>query len=177
MAVAFAGLAVIGLTVGADLRPAGLGLGLAGALSWAIGNVLVKRASAVPVLSLVVWASLVPPLPALAVSALTDRGASLLHGPSGLFWVSFGAAVYLGAAATVAGYAIWGALLQRYPAAVVTPFALLAPCAGIVASALMLGEVFSPIRYAGMAGILIGLAVSVWPARREPRAVAYPRTT
>lgn len=161
MAIAFTGLALIGLTVGRDLTPLGLGLGLGGALSWAIGNVLVKRAAGVPMLPLVVWASLIPPLPALAVSGLTDRGATLLEAASHASWLSFGAAVYLGAVATVVAYAIWGKLLQRYPAAVVAPFALLAPCAGIVASAVILGEVFGPARYAGMALILAGLAVAV----------------
>lgn len=161
MAIAFTGLALIGLTVGRDLTPLGLGLGLGGALSWAIGNVLVKRAAGVPMLPLVVWASLIPPLPALAVSRLTDRGATLLEAASHASWLSLGAAVYLGAVATVVAYAIWGKLLQRYPAAVVAPFALLAPCAGIVASAVILGEVFGPARYVGMALILAGLAVAV----------------
>lgn len=32
------------------------------------GNVLVKRASGVPIFSLVVWASLIPPLPSLLVT-------------------------------------------------------------------------------------------------------------
>lgn len=172
MAVAFAGLMLIGLTVGADLTGAGLGLGLAAALSWAIGNLLVKRASGVPVLSVVAWASLVPPLPALAVSALTDRGAPFIDGGSHAFWLSLGAAVYLGAIATVVAYAIWGDLLQRYPAAVLAPFALLAPCAGIVASAVILGEAFSPIRYAGMALILAGLVIAV-PSRASEWAAGF----
>ncbi len=79
LVVAFAGLAVIGLTVGADLKPLALGLALAGALSWAVGNVLVKRTSTgVPLFSLIVWASLVPPLPALAISAMHGTGPSFL---------------------------------------------------------------------------------------------------
>jgi drug/metabolite transporter (DMT)-like permease len=57
-------------------------------------------------------------------------------------------------------------LLQRYPAAVVAPFALLTPCTGVVASKLIFGEVFSPARYAGMALILCGLAIIVLPLQR-----------
>src|SRR5882672_7589574 len=72
MAVAFAGLALIGFTIGGDLKPLALALALAGALSWAIGNVLVKRHAAVPIFPLVVWCSLVPPLPSLLLSSLTD---------------------------------------------------------------------------------------------------------
>jgi O-acetylserine/cysteine efflux transporter len=76
--------------------------------------------------------------------------------------------------ATLVAYAIWSSLLQRYPAAAVAPFALLAPCTGVLASALIFGEVFSPVRYAGMALILGGLAVIVLPGagrgRRPPGA-------
>ena len=44
MLIAFGGLAVVGLTVGGDLTVLGLGLVIGSALSWAIGNVLIKRA-------------------------------------------------------------------------------------------------------------------------------------
>ena len=43
------------------------------------------------------------------------------------------------------------------------PFALISPCTGVVASALMLGEAFGPMRVAG-ALILAGLAAVVLPA-------------
>jgi O-acetylserine/cysteine efflux transporter len=163
MGLAFAGLVAIGLTTGSDLAPAALGLALGGAFSWAVGNVLVKRRPDVPVFPLVVWASLVPPLPAIL---LGDGVAALVDAAGHASWVSVVAAVYLGVAATVLAYAVWGRLLQRYSAAVVAPFALLAPCTGVVSSALVFREVFSPARYAGMALIVAGLAVIVLPARR-----------
>jgi O-acetylserine/cysteine efflux transporter len=164
MTVAFVGLALIGLTTGTDLKPVALGLALAGAFSWAIGNVLVKRAASVPIFPLVVWASLVPPLPSLLVSAVYDPRPSLLDAISGASWLSIGAVVYLGAIATVVAYASWGSLLQRYPTVVVAPFALIAPCTGMLSSALIFREAFSPMRYAGMALVLGGLAVIVLPA-------------
>ena len=62
------------------------------------------------------------------------------------------------------GLCYLGLLLQRYSAGVVAPFALLAPCTGVVSSTVLFGEVFSPLRYSGMALILGGLAVIVLPA-------------
>jgi O-acetylserine/cysteine efflux transporter len=111
-----------------------------------------------------VWASLIPPIPSLIVSSVSDQR-SLLAALPFASWSSIGAVVYLGAMATIFAYATWGSLLQRYPAAVVAPFALLAPCTGVVASAAILHEVFSPVRYAGMGLILCGLAVIVLPAK------------
>jgi O-acetylserine/cysteine efflux transporter len=175
LVVAFGGLALIGATVGGDLRLAGLLFGLGGAFSWAIGNVLVKRQGAIRMLPLMGWAALVPPLPSLLVEWAADPGApslseAVLRAPAS----SILAVLYLGVVATNVGYVIWARLLTRYTAATVAPFALLAPCTGILASALVFGERFSPLRYAGMALILAGLACVVL-VRPRRSAVAAPR--
>ncbi len=165
MVIAFAGLALIAMTIGSDLSVVGLGLAVAAAFSWAVGNVLVKRAPKVPMFPLVIWCSLVPPLPALLLSSIYDRQ-SVLEAAANASWLSIGALIYSGFLAIAVAYAAWGHLLQRYPAAVVAPFALLTPCTGVVASWLIFGEVFSPARYAGMALILCGLAIIVLPLQR-----------
>jgi len=73
------------------------------------------------------------------------------------------ATLYLGVVATILAYAIWGRLLRRYPAATVTPFALLVPFVGGYSSALVFGERFGTLRLAGMALVILGLAVIVLP--------------
>jgi len=171
MAMAFVGIALIGSTTGADFTSVGLALGLASALSWAVGNVLVKRAVAVPVFPLVVWCSLVPPLPSLALSWLLDGPRAIVRATLGASWVSLGAVAYLGVLATVVAYATWGSLLQRHPTAAVAPFALLSPCVGVLASAALFGEIPGPTRYAGMALVLAGLAIVVVPASWFPSRV------
>ncbi len=168
MAIAFAGLVLIGFTAGGDLKPIALGLALSGALSWSVGNVLLKRLPGVPIFPIIVWASLVPPLPSLALSSLQGHGSSIFDAMTHASWTGIGGAIYLGAAATLV-YAIWGNLLQRYPAGAVAPFALLSPCTGVLASALVFGEIFSPVRYLGMALILVGLVVIVCPEHRLSR--------
>jgi O-acetylserine/cysteine efflux transporter len=168
MAVAFVGLALIGGTVGADLTFVALALTVAAALSWAVGNVLVKREPGTPILPLIVWLSLVPPLPALAVSIAFEGGEGILGTVAAASWLSIGSAVYLGALATTLAYAIWSHLLRRHSTAAVAPFALLAPCVGVVASAIVFGERFDPVRYIGMAGIALGLAIIVLPWSRLP---------
>jgi drug/metabolite transporter (DMT)-like permease len=105
-------------------------------------------------------------LPALAISAAREQGPSLVAAIVSASWTGFASAVYLGVAGT-GTYVIWGNLLQRYPAGVVAPFALLAPCTGVAASAVIFGEAFTPVRYAGMALILAGLAVIVLPGARR----------
>jgi O-acetylserine/cysteine efflux transporter len=161
IAVAFGGLAVIATTVGGDLTGIGLGLTALSAVSWAIGNVLVKRLPPVATLDLMVWLSLVPPLPALAVSAALDGPLALGTAVPAASWLGLGATLYIGLIATVLGYTLWGRLLRRYPAATVTPFALLIPFVAAAGSALAFGERFGGRRLAGMALVLAGLAVIV----------------
>jgi len=171
---ASAGLVLIGLSLGGAVTAAGFGLTLASAVSWAVGNVLVKRLPRVDMLQLVVWASLVPPLPALALSFFLDGPQSFWHALIGASWVGIGACIYLGLVATVLAYALWGSLLRQYSAGAVAPFALLAPCVGALASAWVLGERFGPLRLGGMACMLMGLAIVAVPPRRLRMAWVGP---
>jgi O-acetylserine/cysteine efflux transporter len=165
MAIALAGLILIGLTVDAELHVLGLALAMGGALSWAVGNVLVRRIGDVPMFALVAWLSLVPPIPALAVAAVYDQHPFLISQLLAASWKSLVATLYLGAISTILAYAVWSRLLARYQAALVAPFALLTPCVGVAGSALVFGEVSGPVRYAGMLLIFAGLAVIILPAR------------
>ena len=55
MILATAGLVLVGLTVGADLPALALALALSGALSWAVGNLLLKHVRGVPMFPLIAW--------------------------------------------------------------------------------------------------------------------------
>ena len=162
MGLAAGGLALIGSTIGTDLPVAALALALCGALSWAVGNVQLKRLPVVPMFPLIVWCSLVPPLPMLMLSAAWGEP-GLLSSVTTAPTRSILGAVYLGAGATWV-YAIWGRLLGRYPAVQVAPFALLSPLVGVVGAAVAFDERFALLQYFGMGLIVLGIAVIVlWP--------------
>ncbi len=163
--VAFAGLLLIATTVGGDMTVLGLVLTLIGALSWAWGNVLVRRAPPTEMFALMAWLSLVPPLPAFALSLALEGWPAVSFALVHPTWVGFGALAYLAVAATLLGYGIWGWLLKIYPASTVAPFSLLVPLAGTVSAALVLGERFPPLRLAGMGLIVLGLLVVALPLK------------
>ena len=159
IAIAAVGLGVLALTVGGDVTARGLALTLLSALSWAVGTLLLKRAPATDAAGLAAWLSLVPPLPALALVLAVDGAGALPRALAGAPWVALVAAAYLGLAATVLAYAIWGVLLRRHPAAAVAPFALLVPVIGMAASAALLGERFGTLRLAGIGLVLAGVGL------------------
>ena len=165
-----AGLVAIALTVGADLTLVGFVFTLGSAISWAIGNLLLKRLPPMPTLPLMVWLSLVPPIPALGLSLALDGPGASVRAMAALSWRAVAAVLYLGGVATVVAYAIWGDLLRRYPAAAVAPFALLVPFVAAAGSMLVFGERFGPVRLLGMVLVLFGLGVIVVP-RSKPVSV------
>lgn len=160
-----AGLLTVGLTLNGTATALGFALTLASAISWAAGNVLIKRAGPVDMLHLMVWASLIPPLPALAMSSFLDGPGALVDAVATAAWPALLAPVYLGLVASVFAYAAWGTLLRLYSTGAVAPFALLAPCVGALASAAVFGEAFSNAQVVGMGLLLVGVAVVALPSR------------
>ena len=65
---------------------------------------------------------------------------------------------------TLFGYASWGWLLARHPAATISPIALLVPVFGMSTSALLLGEPLPAWKLAATALVMSGLALNLaWP--------------
>lgn len=146
---------------------------LAAALSWAVGNVLARRARASSGLSLVVWSGLVVPLPALALSLVVDSPPVVWRALSSLSWVAIGSTIYTAVFASLIGYGIWNSLLARYPTSAVVPFTLLVPVVGILVAWAVQGEVPAVAELLGGAIMLAGLAAAVlqpWRQRGEPEA-------
>jgi O-acetylserine/cysteine efflux transporter len=164
MAAALGGVLLIAVTVGQNLTAVGLVLGLLSAVSWGIGNVLLKRLGRVDMLGLMVWLSLIPPLPSLALSLALDGPAALPRALWRSSWAGRAAVLYLGLVATTFAYALWGGLLRRYPTATVAPFALLVPFVAALSTWMIFGERFGPVRLAGMAFVLLGLVLVALPS-------------
>ncbi|MEX3015040.1 EamA family transporter [Gymnodinialimonas hymeniacidonis] len=169
IALACAGVAGFALNGGGNITLWGLTLVMCGALSWACGNLILRRLPGVNMLALFIWASLIPPLPMLGLSALIE-GATPFATLTALNPAGWGAVLYVAIASTIIGYSIWGALLSRHPAAQVTPFALGIPVVGIVTAAIILGErITLPEAIFGLV-ILIGIAVAILaPRLQRPR--------
>lgn len=115
--------------------------------------------------ALVVWSSLVPPLPLAAVSYLFEGGTAAWQAVSDASLFTWGCVLFLSYVATLFGFATWAKLLHRYPTALVAPFGLLIPVSGLLSGWLFLGESLAPIQAAGVALVLAGLMVNVYGGR------------
>jgi O-acetylserine/cysteine efflux transporter len=168
LALASAGILVIALHTDASTTPLGLALVLAAAASWAAGNMIAKASGPVNMVAYVAWSSLfaAPPLFAMAFAvegwpAMADGLAAAGPGTwAAVLWQTIGNSLF--------GYAAWGWLLSRHPAATVTPMALLVPVFGIGTSALVLGEPLPAWKLEAAGLVIAGLGIGVlWPAVRS----------
>jgi len=167
--LAASGLVLIAMAKGGNMSALGFMLTVLAAISWAMSNVVVRMIGQagykIAPLGLVVWSSLIPPLPFLALSLWLEGGARDLQALLTFSWLSFGAVVYLALGATLLGYGLWSRMLSRYPANVVAPFSLLAPLVALLASTLLLGEHLTGLQFVGSALLLAGLLVNVFGPR------------
>lgn len=138
----------------------GFALTMAGAMSWALGNIATRTISQKGYdanVNLVIWSSWVPPIPFFICSYFIEGPdlivSSLMH-----FDLQSGLSLlYLSVIATVAGYGMWSYLLNNYPAAQVAPLTLGVPIVGLTSSWILLGEKISAGQWFGILLVLIGL--------------------
>jgi O-acetylserine/cysteine efflux transporter len=161
-------LAAYKLAGGATATLIGFALVLVAAFAWGVGNVIAKRAAgahAADMFALVVWSSLVPPLPLAALSWLFEGGAAAHAAVAHAGALAWGSVLFLAWGATLFGFASWAGLMHRYPTGLISPFALLIPVSGLASGALFLGESLAPLQTAGALLIFAGLAVNVYGVR------------
>ena len=162
--LAAAGIGVILAHTDASTTPLGLTLVVLAALCWAGGNVVVRSTPKVNMLAYVVWASLFSAPPLYALSFAFEGWPAIRDGIVNADLATWATVLYQTAANTLFGYAAWGWLLSRYPAATIAPMSLLVPVFGMGASALWLREPLQGWKLAATTLVMTGLCLNVlWP--------------
>jgi O-acetylserine/cysteine efflux transporter len=166
------GVAVVGLlmicgTVGYDFSVAAFAVLMICPVSFAIGNLLLRRAQSVPMFDLFAWLCLTAAIPLAALTLLTNGPQATWHALSQMSLTGLVCMLGLGGISTSIAYWMWGRLLRDYTAAQVVPFALLVPFVGAAASSVAFGETFGPLRLAGMVTVVAGIAVMLLSKRAQ----------
>lgn len=165
LGVATAGIAVIAAHTDGNTSGLGLAMIILAAASWAVGNMVARRAGRVNMVAYVVWSSVFAAVPLLLFSFVFEGVPAILNGIRfanvgtwvAVLWQAFGNALF--------GFAVWGWLLARYPAATVSPISLLVPVFGMTAAGVILGEPMPMWKLAAMALVMAGLALNFWKGR------------
>lgn len=159
-------IAVVGIvTIALTMNMASVGgilVLIVSSFFWATGSILLKRVGNVDMLALVIYASLVPPIPMFAMSYIFEGPERIVATLYTVSINSFVALAYMVLASTLLAYTIWGYLIKTYEAKQVAPFGLLVPIFGVFSGWLLMGEQFGPQRLTGTALVFTGLLVINW---------------
>jgi O-acetylserine/cysteine efflux transporter len=170
--VALAGLGCIGFVSDGSITVAGLMLVLAGAASWSVANVIVKRCGASDLLSFIVWSSAFSPVPLLVLGAVRSDAGVYVRTWDALDGAAIVAILYQVYPVTIFGYWAWNRLLRQYSLARVAPFSLLVPVFGVCGSVLFFDERLPPVKLTAIGLIVLGLSIGQFGARRRHAVAA-----
>jgi O-acetylserine/cysteine efflux transporter len=170
-AIATAGILLLGghkLATGDAGTLIGFLLVIGAAFAWSVGTIIAKRAAGryeADMFALVVWSSLVPPLPLAVLSFAFEGGMGAWEAVASASVLTWGCVLFLAWGATLTGFGAWAGLMHRYPTALIAPFALLIPVTGLASGVLFLGETLAPLQMAGGALVFAGLVENTYGAR------------
>ncbi len=163
--VAMIGLGIIAVHTDSTTTVLGLALVVLAGFSWGIANTASRRAGSINMFSYVVWASAFAVPPLVLISFVFEGGwesisYSMAAAPPGawlgVLWQAWGNTLF--------GYAAWGWLLSKHPAAVVAPAPLLVPIFGMGSSAFFLDESLPLWKILAAGLVIAGLMVNLfWP--------------
>ena len=166
--LATGGISVIVLHTDGSTTLLGLSLVLLAALAWAAGNITAKQGAPSNMLAYVVWSSAFAVPPLLVLSLMFEGWDAVSAGLRQASAATWGAVLWQAWGNTLFGYAAWGWLLARHPAATITPLALLVPVFGMGAAAFWLAEPLPGWKLAAAGLVMAGLALNLlWPQWRR----------
>jgi O-acetylserine/cysteine efflux transporter len=165
--IATVGLLMICGTVGYDFSVGAFAVVMICPISFAVGNLLLRRAQGVRMFDLFAWLCLAAAVPLLALTLVSNGPQPTWQALSQMSLTGLVCVLVLGGVSTSIAYWLWGRLLRDYPAAQVVPFALLVPFVGSAASSVVFGETFGPLRLAGMITVVGGIAFMLLSKRAQ----------
>jgi O-acetylserine/cysteine efflux transporter len=167
LALGAAGIVVIAMHTGGDTTVLGLLMVLGAAFCWACANMVSKQAGQVNMLAYVVWSSAAAVPPLVVMSLVFEGWPAIEAGLVQADVATWAAVLWQAVGNTLFGYAAWGWLLARHPAASITPMALLVPVFGMATASWWLAEPLPAWKLIAAALVLCGLGLNMlWPRWR-----------
>jgi O-acetylserine/cysteine efflux transporter len=167
LALAVGGLVVIATHTDGSTTVLGLVMVLAAAFCWACGNTLSRQAGRVDMLAYVVWSALFSVPPLLLLSLWFEGFPAIEAGLRSASVSTWLAVIWQALGNSLFGYASWGWLLSRHPAATISPMALLVPVFGMGAAVWFLAEPLPGWKLWAAGLVMAGLALNLlWPSVR-----------
>ncbi len=155
--LAFTGVLLIGFDPAVVHELPALALTAGSALVWAIGSLLTRRLSDVPVPILFAWMGLTGSVVVGGVSLAIEPAAMMALGS--IPTKAFGAVAFSALGSSLVGHGGLSWLLQRHPVSVVMPYTLIAPVLSVIVAAVAFGTPVTGLMLLGGVVVLAGVAI------------------
>ena len=135
-----------------------------GALTWAIGQIFVRKLKNIDGLTITTWTAVfaTPQLFIMSLIFESDHVNLILSADLSIWW----AVLYLGLIMTALGYYFWNTLIRTYEIEKVAPFLLLLPVFSLLGGVIFLEELVSTVKILG--GLIVILGVAFVSLEKKP---------
>jgi O-acetylserine/cysteine efflux transporter len=157
IALAFAGVVVLGFDPAIVHERLGLLLTVIASFLWAVSSLLFRKLKGVSPLTIHAWLALIS-LPLLGIASLIFEPGELARAGR-LPVATIGWLAYSAIGASVVGHAGMSWLLQRYPVSVISPLTLPTPLLSVVFAVIVLDTPLSTQMIVGGAVALVGVSI------------------
>ena len=162
--IAFAGVGLLIGKVEFNNAWGSVALVVAGAFTWAVGQIFVRKLKNIDGLTTTAWVAVfaTPQLFIMSLIFETNQMEFIENASVSVWW----SVLYLGVIMTALGYYFWNTLIRTYAIEKVAPFLLLLPVFSLIGGVLFLGELISIAKVLG--GLIVILGVAFVSLEKKP---------
>ena len=163
--LALSGILLVFLVTDGTVTLLGMLFVILSAVSWAILNIIIKKANTKDVFAFLIWSTLFPPIPLFLLAYFMQGDIVFINffeniDTNAIISISF--QVY---PTTILGYWVWNSLLTKYPVSIVSPLSLLIPIFGLLGSFVLFNEEIGIYKIVASLIILLGLVINTFGNR------------
>ena len=163
--IAFAGVGLLIGKVEFNNAWGSVALVVAGAFTWAVGQIFVRKLKNIDGLTTTAWIAVFATPQLFVMSFIFETNQiEFITKASMSIWL---AVLYLGIIMTALGYYFWNTLIRSYTIEKIAPFLLLLPVFSLIGGVLFLGEMISSAKMFG--GLIVILGVAFVSLEKKPR--------
>jgi len=163
--IAFAGVGLLIGKVEFNNAWGSVALVVAGAFTWAVGQIFVRKLKNIDGLTTTAWVAVFATPQLFVMSFIFETNQiEFITKASISIWL---AVLYLGIIMTALGYYFWNTLIRSYTIEKIAPFLLLLPVFSLIGGILFLGEMISGAKMFG--GLIVILGVAFVSLEKKPR--------
>ena len=163
--LALIGVLIVFLVTDGTVTVLGIAFVILSAVSWALLNIILKKAKTKDVFAFLIWSTLFPPIPLFLLAYFMQGDIVFINFFENIDTKAIISIAFQVYPTTILGYWVWNSLLTKYPVSIVSPLSLLVPIFGLLGSFVFFHEEIGIYKIVASLIILLGLVINTFGSR------------